>query len=327
MTSFSILEISAISFFASLIATFIAVPFVIENSRKAGMVGKDRNKKDQDIPEMGGIAIVFGLSIGLLSAIAFGFNLPIFNKILLLATLATVLMIGFLGVIDDLYVLKRKVKAPIPFLAAIPLSSIRAGTRIWSIPFYGALNLGSFYQLVAIPLGIGGASNAFNMLAGLNGLEAGMGIVISLAIAIASYLNGSLEALVISLSLFASLIAFLWFNRYPSKIFPGDVGTYTIGVAIASAAIVGNLEFLGIVLFIPYFIEFILKLRTGFRGQCFGIMQKDGTLKAPPRIESLTHVIMRLKPMKEPQIVYVFVLLESMLAVSVLLFLFSSRIF
>ncbi|MDP2841599.1 MAG: hypothetical protein Q8O17_04910 [Candidatus Methanoperedens sp.] len=46
-----------------------------------------------------------------------------------------------------------------------------------AFPFLGTLDIGLLYPLLIIPIGMIGASNAFNMLAGYNGLEAGMLIV------------------------------------------------------------------------------------------------------------------------------------------------------
>jgi len=56
----------------------------------------------------------------------------------------------------------------------------RIGELYWLLAFYralkttGAVDWGIFYPLAIIPIGIVGAANAYNMLAGYNGLEAGM---------------------------------------------------------------------------------------------------------------------------------------------------------
>ncbi|HLC47794.1 MAG TPA: hypothetical protein VJI13_01865, partial [Candidatus Norongarragalinales archaeon] len=124
----------------------------------------------------------------------------------------------------------------------------------------------------------------------------------------------SYESMIISVSLFSACIAFLFYNRYPAKIFPGDVGTYTIGATIASAVIVGNLEFFGLVLFAPYFAEFAIKARYLFRGQNYGTL-KNGKLVAPARPESLTHYVMKLRPMNEGEVVMTILLMEAIVAI------------
>ena len=313
MVLLTITEVLFSSLFFAFLSALAVTPFIIWNSRRAGILGKDKNKSGERLPEMGGIAIVAGTSMGILSAIAFGFNLSL-DVTVLLATLSTVVIMGILGMIDDLFSLQQKVKAPIPFLASVPLSAVRAGTRTINIPILGSLNFGAFYPLAMVPLGVGGASNAFNMLAGLNGLEAGMGAIISFSVLIAAYMRGSYESMIISVSLFSACIAFLFYNRYPAKIFPGDVGTYTIGATIASAVIVGNLEFFGLVLFAPYFAEFAIKARYLFRGQNYGTL-KNGKLVAPARPESLTHYVMKLRPMNEGEVVMTILLMEAIVAI------------
>jgi UDP-N-acetylmuramyl pentapeptide phosphotransferase/UDP-N-acetylglucosamine-1-phosphate transferase len=61
---------------------------------------------------------------------------------------------------------------------------------------------------------------------------------------------------VIILCLVATLLAFLIFNRYPSKVFPGDVLT-------AIVAILANLERFAVMLFLPYYVELLLKAKGG----------------------------------------------------------------
>jgi len=107
------------------------------------------------------------------------------------------------------------------------------------IPFVGLIDFGIFYSLVLVPLGITGAANAVNMLAGFNGLEVGMGMVAIGTLAIIAYLNGITTSLVILMAALGALVAALYYNWYPAKILVGDVGTLTIGAVVASAVIVG----------------------------------------------------------------------------------------
>ncbi|MEM7825894.1 MAG: glycosyl transferase family 4, partial [Candidatus Aenigmatarchaeota archaeon] len=90
-----------------------------------------------------------------------------------------------------------------------------------------------------------------------------------------------------------SLIAFLIFNKYPAKVFPGNTLTYATGALIACTAILGNMEKIAVFLFIPYFLEFLIKAKNKFKTECFGIPQKNGSLKAPGRIGSLTHALLK----------------------------------
>jgi UDP-N-acetylglucosamine--dolichyl-phosphate N-acetylglucosaminephosphotransferase len=102
-----------------------------------------------------------------------------------------------------------------------------------------------------------------------------------------------------------ALIAFLWFNRYPARIFPGDTLTLFMGSTIACAAIIGDFKTIGAILFIPMIIEFFLKLRGRFKGENYGTPDEEGYLTYEGKIESLTHLIMKKKKVKERQLVWI----------------------
>jgi UDP-N-acetylglucosamine--dolichyl-phosphate N-acetylglucosaminephosphotransferase len=77
----------------------------------------------------------------------------------------------------------------------------------------------------------------------------------------------------------AALLAFLFYNFYPARVFPGDALTYGVGGLVAVIAILGNFERIAIFFFVPYIIEFFLKARGRFIKQSFGRITKDGALE------------------------------------------------
>jgi UDP-N-acetylglucosamine--dolichyl-phosphate N-acetylglucosaminephosphotransferase len=130
-------------------------------------------------------------------------------------------------------------------------------------------------------LGIAGAANAVNMLAGFNGLEAGMGIVAIGSLAIIAYLMGQTTSFIILIAALGALLATLYYNWYPAKILVGDVGTLTIGAIIASAVIIGNYEAAGVILMIPYMVDFLIKAKNHFPAKNWWGIYKDGKLYCP----------------------------------------------
>jgi len=72
---------------------------------------------------------------------------------------------------------------------------------------------------------------------------------------------------------------FYIFNKYPAKVFPGDVLTYSVGAIIAITAILGNIEKIAVFFFIPYIIEVVLKSRGRLKKASFAEVQEDGSLK------------------------------------------------
>jgi UDP-N-acetylglucosamine--dolichyl-phosphate N-acetylglucosaminephosphotransferase len=146
-----------------------------------------------------------------------------------------------------------------------------------------------------IPIGIIGSTNGFNLLAGYNGLEANMALVIFAFFGFAGLFDGKLWIALIAFVVCASLLAFLYFNWYPAKVFPGNSFTYSIGALIATLAILGSMERIAVWLFIPYFIEILLYFRARVIDgmgdvQAFAIPNKDNSLEMPyEKIYDTTH--------------------------------------
>ena len=311
----------------------------------AGIVGLDLQKKNRPkLPTSGGICVAFGILSGLLSYIGLHTFVPDseINVIPLLAVTSSILIVMFVGLLDDLNVKSKEVKTkegydvrvgfpqwlkPLLTLpAAIPLMAISAGETSMAIPFIGRVHFGIFFPLLFIPIGMVGASNAVNLLAGFNGLEAGMGIVYFLGLGMFSLQhngagsdvgNGS----VVFLAAFAALVGFIRYNWHPAKILPGDSLTYLLGSMVAAGVIVGNMERSGILVMSPFIIEFVLKLRVKFKATCLGKLREDGKLDPPygRRIYSWTHFLMNLGSMTEKQITIILILIQ--LGFTIIMFL------
>ena len=119
--------------------------------------------------------------------------------------------------------------------------------------------------------------------------------------AISSAVNNFFSALSsVLFDVAASLLAFWLFNKYPARVFPGDVLTYSTGALIATIIILGNIEKIAAFFFIPYIIEMFLKLRGKLKVQSFGKIRKDGSLDLmQPKIYGLEHLaIVFLKKIK-----------------------------
>ena len=179
-----------------------------------------------------------------------------------------------------------------------------------TIPLLGTINAGILYALIAIPIGIVATSTTFNILAGFNGLESGQGIMIISALGIATYITGNSWISLICLIMVVALIPFWFYNKYPARVFPGDVLTYPIGGFIGIIAIVGNIEKIAIIFFIPYIIEVILKLRGKLQKQSFGKPDKNDNLELPyNKVYGLEHLAILIlkkvrKEVKEKEVVY-----------------------
>ncbi|QAA76337.1 MAG: Undecaprenyl-phosphate alpha-N-acetylglucosaminyl 1-phosphate transferase [Candidatus Bipolaricaulis sibiricus] len=276
----------AVPFGVSLVATLVSTMILIRLCAGAGIVGRDVNKTGQpEVPEMGGLAIVAGFSAGILftlGMITFLRLLPQVSMVMLLGVLSTVLLLSLIGVVDDLLGMHQGVKAFLPLLAALPLMALRVGQSAVWIPFVGKVNFWIWYPLVLVPLGVTGAANAVNMLAGFNGLEVGMGLVAMGSLAVIAGVLGQVTSLVLLLCGLGALLGILRFNWYRARIFVGDVGTLTMGAIIAAACIAGGLEVAGMILIVPYGVDFLFKAAHGFPSTGWhGELGEDGKLRCP----------------------------------------------
>ena len=285
--------------FLILFSFFISIFFTsvwIKKAEKIGLVGYDMNKiKRQKVAEAGGIAFIFSLTLSLFLYLFFKtFILKSPTHLIeILTLLITIILAGLIGFLDDVLGWKKGLKGwqkilfTIPI--GIPLAVINAGHSTMHIPFIGPIDFGIFYPLVLIPLAIIGCTNGYNLLAGYNGLEAGLGIIIFSAFTgIFLLTNQPYLALISSLIIFC-LLGFLIFNFYPAKVFPGNVLTYALGSLIAVLTILGNVERFGFILFVPFIIEGILKARSNFKAENFAKIEEGNLVKPYKKIYSLTH--------------------------------------
>jgi len=294
----------------SFLLTALAMPEWIGKCRRNGLVWEDMNKFDhpKNVASSGGVVVVMAFILSVFVYIAlktFVFGGTI-HALEIFSLIGVILILAIIGLVDDLFGWKNGGLSPrfrtlMAFVAAIPLVVISAGTHSINLPFFGVTNLGILYPLFLIPLGIAGASTTYNFLAGYNGLEAGQGILILSFLSFVSYVSGSAWLTVVGLCMVSSLLVFYYYNKVPAKVFPGDIMTYSIGALIAGMAILGNFEKIAVIIFIPYILEVILKVRGKFsKGfisknkwppQSFGVPQKNGSLHMPyDKIYGLEHL-------------------------------------
>jgi UDP-N-acetylglucosamine--dolichyl-phosphate N-acetylglucosaminephosphotransferase len=265
----------------------------------AGIVGKDMNKPGHpEVPEMGGFGIIIGFVVGILLALVFetffGKMLAI-DRVALLAALATVLIVALIGVLDDLLRIGQVSKAVLPVFSALPLIAMKIGKSTMRLPFLGPVDFGIFYYLILVPLGITGAANGVNMLAGFNGLEVGLGIIATGSLAIIAYTIKATTSFVLLLAMLGALLAIFYYNWYPAKVLIGDVGTFSIGAIVAVAVIMGNFESAGVIVIIPYFLDFLIKAVNRFPTRGWWGKYYEGRLHCPQsRPIGLCQFVMKL---------------------------------
>lgn len=211
----------------------------------------------RDTPTMGGLLIVAAVIVGVSSQVRL--NSP-FVWIALFVTLALMAVGGY----DDLIKLRTSRKGLSVFqkLAAQLVIAVVASVGLFLFcdrpqtpssaagPMLRQILSSGWLLIPWATLVIVATSNAVNLTDGLDGLAAGCTFITgtALTIIIAGFPNSATatatagEAAVFSAALSGSVLGFLWYNRYPARVFMGDTGSLPLGGLLAVTAIACGIE-------------------------------------------------------------------------------------
>ena len=148
-----------------------------------------------------------------------------------------VLIVFFTGLIDDIRGFDPKSKLILQAIAATIVVTLLP-LPATSLHFFADLeiNLTGAPNMILIGFWLVGGTNAFNLIDGLDGLAAGIGIISLLPLLLATWQNASC---LLPLGLAAALAAILLYNFYPAKLFLGDGGSYLVGFLVSYLVING----------------------------------------------------------------------------------------
>ena len=240
------------------LVSFISLPVIMRKMKSLGIVGVDFHKKDRPlIPEMGGIAVLIGLSVSIIAALLLFPD----GTSALASFFATTLIAGLIGAVDDLKSLNPKVKPFLTLFASLPILILGTYNPRMVLPIVGRTRLTIIYPLM-IPIAIAVTSNAVNMMDPFNGTMSGTCSIVTLVLLISAILLNRNEAVLMSSALLGALLAFYYFNKYPAKSFSGDIGSLSIGAAMGAIAIIGRLEIIAVVAFMPQVMNAFYGLST-----------------------------------------------------------------
>ena len=262
---YSVMNIALI-FIITFLATFIATPAVAKLMKRHGITGEDVHKLSKvKIPEMCGLAILFGLTIGITAYAALR---PSAIREAA-AFLGTVLIAGGIGIVDDLRPLGARVKPLLTAFACLPILTLRTYVPDPVIPLIGPVRLTLVYPIL-IPIAIAITSNGINMMDIMNGSMPGTVAIIAAAATAVLLISGDLQTASLAAGLLAAMLAFYYFNRFPSRVFGGDTGSLAVGAALGAIAILGRIETVMVVAMIPHIMNAFYGLASvgGLRERC-----------------------------------------------------------
>ncbi len=149
-----------------------------------------------------------------------------------------VLLVFLTGVYDDNRGVEPKVKFVTITLATLLLFFID-GLRIDTLGvwFGHTISLPMILSLIVTIVAVVGFTNALNLIDGLDGLSGSVSIVIFGAFAYIGFVYHDAFIATVSMLIIASIVAFLFFNWHPAKIFMGDSGSLVLGFVISVVAI------------------------------------------------------------------------------------------
>jgi UDP-GlcNAc:undecaprenyl-phosphate/decaprenyl-phosphate GlcNAc-1-phosphate transferase len=240
------LSILAFSLAFSLVILTIPPILRVTKAKKLYDSFDERKIHTQAIPSLGGVGIFLGFILStIISTDGYSFDS-------LKYIIASVIMMFFIGLKDDLLVISARKKFAVQVFAAIILVALGNFhiSNLHGLFGYYQINyaIGTIITLFIIVAVI----NAFNLIDGIDGLASGLGILASFVFGTWFFIAGHIRFAIMAYALTGSLAGFFLFNVFGkrNKMFMGDTGSLVIGLVI-SALIVKFNEF-NIAKMLPY---------------------------------------------------------------------------
>ncbi|WP_245747973.1 MraY family glycosyltransferase [Methanolobus profundi] len=255
------------------------MPYFIKKLTEKGILARDYYKREMTmIPDRGGIAIL------LVAMVCFSLNTLFFKfSTTNYVALIVIAMFGLFGILDDMIDIGRVTKLLLMYYCSYPLIQYATHTA-FTLPSVGNIELGILYLQFIVPTYVLVASNLVNMHSGFNGLASGLSVIVLISLIVKSFLIGDIENIIAVVSITGAALGYFMFDKYPSKIFWGNVGSLTIGAAIGIIIVIQGFIISGFIMFIPHTINFLMYAywrAMKFPVAKFGKEREDRTLEVP----------------------------------------------
>jgi UDP-GlcNAc:undecaprenyl-phosphate/decaprenyl-phosphate GlcNAc-1-phosphate transferase len=226
--NFKDFKFALLCYVTAFVLTLIFIPPVISIVKRYRLLDKPNARKEhtKPIPTLGGISIFAGTFISLMLWFRFSGHLSEISFFL-----SMIVLLG-VGVMDDL----KDMSASYKLVVEIGLASLLAisGIRITTFGgLFGINELNLFTQYLITVVAVVGITNAFNLIDGIDGLAGGLGFMTLITLGIFLTLSRDYNYALIAFAWAGALLAFLYFNLNPAKIFMGDTGSLVLGFVIA----------------------------------------------------------------------------------------------
>ncbi len=217
--------------------TWAAIPSILHVARTRHLyddLGHFRKQHDHGIPRLGGVAIFVSFTVTVLMFGIAGNILPV-NCLIS----ACILLLA-MGLKDDLSGVNPSTKFMIQFVVAfilvicgdIRLTNMHGILGLYALPYYVSVLMSMFSIILVI--------NAFNLIDGINGLAATLGILANGIFAAFFIYMHLYQLAAMAIAIVGAVFGFLKFNLTPARIFMGDTGSMLIGLV----SVVMGIEFI-----------------------------------------------------------------------------------
>lgn len=226
-----LLYLILIPFCVSFVAVAAIHPSLVKLAREKNIVDNPNSRKLQaePVPVLGGIAIFFGIMLGLVCTCA------IVNCSSLFVIFGCMLLMMYLGAMDDVLDISPRLRLVVQIVATLILIYI-AGLSLDD--FHGLWGIGALPEWVSTPLtiiAVVGIINSLNLIDGVDGLFSTFSTVVCAIFALIFYRCGNLPLFVLAVASIGAMIPFLLHNAFgkKSKMFVGDGGSLLMGIVLS----------------------------------------------------------------------------------------------
>ncbi|MFQ5498161.1 MAG: glycosyltransferase family 4 protein [Candidatus Zixiibacteriota bacterium] len=217
----------------ALVLSKTLVPLMISLGHKWSLLDlPGRHKRhERPVPVLGGIALFATVWVTLLTywLLVPGSVMESGREILFVFCGA--LIVVLIGLSDDLKPITAGVKLLGQVAAGLVVYFGGLHVTLLSTPF-GSVEVGSFSVFISV-LWVVGLTNAINLIDGLDGLAGGVSLIGIVFLIAVGLLLGFSEGIILLVAMAGFLVPFLWYNRYPARIFLGDSGSMQLGYYFA----------------------------------------------------------------------------------------------
>ena len=253
---------------------FFLIPML--RALKAGQsilqIGPSWHNSKAGTPMMGGLMFILATVICLL------INIPSMEEKTVFYVLALGLCFGFVGFLDDFFKLKFKRNLGLTSLQKALLQMAVSALYLYLLYKEGSLTSDLFLPFVNKTVYIHpmayiffamfvmvGCVNAVNLTDGVDGLSSSVTVPVMVFFAAAAIAKGKLDLALLPACLLGGLIAYLFYNWHPAKVFMGDTGSLFLGGIVCGLAFALDIPLVLIMVGFVYVVETVsVILQVGY---------------------------------------------------------------